>query len=77
MIRRELSPPEDIDSIPRKRESEDGQAPQPGHVPDATRGGSARARGPVLQIPRLSLAAPAYATQRLALDIQSRCDEAA
>src|SRR4030095_3869987 len=60
-----------ISTLFAQAESEDGPAPQPGYVPDGTRGGSARARGPVLQIPRLSFVALAFATQRLALDIRS------
>src|SRR5262249_25280928 len=37
-----------------QEEPEDGQAAQPRHVPDATRGRSARARGAVLQVARLT-----------------------
>src|SRR5437762_9953049 len=44
-----------IPTLFAQAESEDGQAPQSRNVPDAPRGGGPRARGPVLQISRLTV----------------------
>src|SRR2546429_423993 len=44
-----------IPTLFAQAESEDGQAPRSRNVPDAPRGGGPRARGPVLQISRLTV----------------------